>query len=103
MGLQNEPIIHRMSADPLNRCPHCGARLPPGTAVEVCPLCVPDEEPPGPGGRVLGDCELFDEIGRGGMGVVWRGRQRGLDREVAVKTLPGGDLAGAEVFAHTNL
>ena len=30
------------------------------------------------------------------MGVVWRGRQRGLNREVAVKTLPGGSLAGAE-------
>jgi len=81
------------------RCRQCGARLPAGTPGELCPLCVADEEPPENGVRVLGDCELFEEIGRGGMGVVWRGRQRGLDRAVAVKTLPGGDLAGAEARA----
>lgn len=81
-----------------SRCLICGARLPAGTPDDLCPLCVMDE-PMQPGGRVLGDCEIFEEIGRGGMGVVWRGRQRGLDREVAVKTLPGGDLAGAEARA----
>ena len=80
----------------LTRCRQCGARLPQGTPDGLCPLCVVDDEPHTNGTRVLGDCELFEEIGRGGMGVVWRGRQRGLDREVAVKTLPGGDLAGAE-------
>lgn len=81
----------------LSRCRQCGARLPSGTPEGLCPLCDDgDEAVEMNGARVLGDCELFEEIGRGGMGVVWRGRQRGLDREVAVKTLPGGDLAGAE-------
>ncbi len=80
------------------RCPQCGVRLPAGTPGSCCPLCVPEDGEDGdsPMGRVLGDCEIFEEIGRGGMGVVWRGRQRGLNREVAVKTLPGGGLAGAE-------
>ena len=66
--------------------------------VSCCPLCVPEDEAgeDSPIGRILGDCEIFEEIGRGGMGVVWRGRQRGLNRDVAVKTLPGGSLAGAE-------
>jgi len=41
-------------------------------------------------GRELGSYVLLDEIGRGGMGRVWRARQRGMDREVAVKTLWGG-------------
>jgi WD40 repeat protein len=65
--------------------------------VDCCPFCATDE--PDPQRRVIGECELLEELGRGGMGVVWRARQLGLDREVAVKILPGGDLAGAEARA----
>ena len=37
--------------------------------------------------QTIGGCTILDVVGQGGMGVIYRGRQKSLDRVVAVKVL----------------
>src|SRR6478609_4854898 len=71
------------------RCARCDAELTGGTVTGLCPVCLidtalPDEASPDNGAFRY---DLIEEIGRGGMGVVYRAVQHGSQRQVAIKMI----------------